>query len=486
MTLKKILFIILAAFLTLASCKVSKQNPVDFTLPGGETIKHTTVTDITADDIHWHISVLAADSMYGRKGGSPYEALAAEYIKDRFKSLGLKAFDNNYFQSVPITSRKYYQNCELYFDDYKGDYPKDFRPMIMFDSLTVSGEVAFAGYGFDSDYENLNVKGKWVMILEKSNSIVYERKATAKEKGAAGVLVVGIDGTTGDERYNLPVDSIPLIKISQELSDHLLAQAGTSVSEVSSKAMAGENQSMDIPVVVNATIKSVTPSTRSQNVVAYLEAKNSKNKDEYIVIGAHYDHLGTKTVKDDLQIFNGADDNASGVAGMLEIAEKLCSEKKLKYNILFAAFGSEELGLIGSKYFCNNPPVPLENIKLMVNMDMIGRMDSKNDVYVNTVENNDQLNAVLDKIKKSHPGINESVPLDHRLQGSDHFSFYSEHIPAISFTTGLHKDYHTPADTLDAINCRGEKRLVDFVYDFVISPAMDNCIRSFTSSGEKP
>ena len=469
---EKIPVTILAIFLLLVSCKAGKQDLVNLT--PREVIEYKTVTDITENDIRWHIGVLASDSMYGRKAGTLYETLAADYIKERFKSLGLKSFNDNYYQSVPITSRRYFQDCEINFEDYKGDYPADFRPMIMFDSLTVASEVVFAGYGNDSDYENLNVKGKWVMILEGSNSILYERKTTAKTNGALGVLAIGKDGTSGEERYVLHVDSVPIIRISQNLSDRLLAYAGTNVSEVLEKVKTGEKQNIHIPVIVNATVKSTTQWVSSQNVVAYLEASDSNNENEYIVIGAHYDHIGTKTVGDSILVCTGADDNASGVAGILEIAEKLCSEKKLKYNILFAAFGAEELGLIGSGFFCNNPPVPLERIKLMINLDMIGRMDSSNHAYISTIEPNDRLNAVADRIKDSHPDINAVISLDNHLRNTDHSSFYKKHVPAMSFTTGLHSAYHTPADTIGSINYRGEKLLLNYVYDFIKEASHNN------------
>jgi len=455
MSFKNMLLALFAISLLSVSCKVKKQDFAELTTP-----------DITANDIHWYIGVLTSDSMQGRMAGTPYEALAAGYIKEKFKSLGLKAFNDKYLQSVPIYSRSYFDHCELYFEGYKGDYPVDFRPMIMFDSLTVAGAVVFAGYGNDSDYNNFDVKGKWVMILESANSILYDKKAMAKKHGAVGLLAIGIYGTTGDERYVLPVDSTPMIKISQNFADRLLAYAGTSGSEVLPKVIAGESQNLSIPVTVHATIKSTKQQVASQNVVAYLG--DSKNENGYILIGAHYDHLGTRMVHDSLQIFRGADDNASGVAGVLEIAEKLRTAKKLKYNVIFAAFGAEELGLIGSQYFCNNPPVPIEKIKLMINMDMMGRMDSANHAYINTVAPNTEIDAILDKIKKSHSaGINPVMKLD-TLKNTDYAPFYDKKIPVISFTTGLHNAYHTPADTLGAINCKGEKLFLDYIYDFLL------------------
>ena len=486
MTLKKIPFVILVISLSLISCKVGKQDSAIPVPQEIETSKYRTVADITENDIHWHIGVLASDSMQGRKSASPYEVLAAEYIKENFKSLGLKSFNDNYFQTFNVSTRKYFDNCEFYFDRYKAEYPTDFRSMIMFDSLTITSEVVFAGFGYESDYKNINVKGKWVLILEESNSILYERKATAKTNGASGVFVVGIDGTTGAERYVLQSDSTPLIKISHNLADRLLMHAGTAVQEVLSKAKQGENQNINIPVPVTATIKSTTQATTSQNVVAYMKSNNPEYENSYIVIGAHYDHIGTKKVGDSILINNGADDNASGVAGILEIAEKLCSNKEFKYNVIFAAFGAEEMGLIGSSFFCNNSPVPLEKMKLMINLDMVGRLDSNNNVYINTGKPNDKLSTVVDVIKDSHPNINPVFSFESYMQGSDHTSFYSKKIPVLFFLTGLHDDYHKPSDKIETINYKGEKLLLDFVYDIVISPAMDDCIRSFTSSGVSP
>ena len=462
-TVKKIFLALLAISLLSVSCKVKKQDFAKFTMPDART--YTTAPDITANDIHWHISVLTSDSMQGRMAGTPYEALAAGYIKEKFKLLGLKAFNDNYLQSVPIYTRSYFDNCELYFDGCKGDYPADFRPMIMFDSLTVAGAVVFAPNGNNADFSNLDVRGKWVMVLESANSFVYDIKMAAKKRGAVGLLAIGIDSTTGNERYVLSADSTPMIKISRNFADRLLAHAGTTVSEVLAKIKTGESQSLSIPVIVHATVKSTNQQVASQNVVAYLG--DSKNENGYIVVGAHYDHLGTRIVHDSLQIFRGADDNASGVAGVLEIAEKLRTAKKLKYNVIFAAFGAEELGLFGSRYFCKNPPIPLEKVKLMINMDMMGRPDSAYHAYINTVTPNAEIAPLLDKIKKSHPGINPVMKLD-SMKNTDYAPFYEKNVPVISFTTGLHSTYHTPADTLGAINCKEEKLFLDYIYDLLL------------------
>ena len=489
MFLKNKPLIVLIISLFLISCKVKQQETVSQIGTGG--VNYTTKTDITEDDIRLHIGVLASDSLQGRGSATPNEALAAEYIKEKFKSLGLKSFDNKFIQQVPISTRKSFSNCELHFDGYIANYPSDFRSNILFDSLTVVSDVVFAGYGNDSDYENLSVENKWVMILENENSILYEKKSTAKSKGALGLLAVEKDDTSGNV-HNLtvgnvlPSDSIPLIKISHNLSNRLLAYSGANLQEVLEKAKMGENQNFNIPTTVTATIKTESRAVTSQNVIAYIESSDYEHENEYILIGAHYDHIGTQTIGDKVLVNYGADDNASGVAGMLEIAEKLLSDKNLKYNVIFVAFGAEELGLIGSSYFCKYPPVPLENIKLMINLDMIGRMDSENRVYINTGKPNEKLNTLVDLIKESHQNLNTVMSFDSFMRGSDHTPFHNRNIPVLFFVTGLHKDYHTPGDTKELINYGGQKMLLDFVYDIVISPAMDECIRSFISSSVSP
>ena len=465
---KKMLFVVLAISLSLVSCKTKEQNAGRLSAQESRSARPNTVPDIAENDVRLHIGALASDSMRGRRSASPYELKAAEYIREQFKSLGLKSFYDDYFQTVPIGSRTYFNNCTFLFDGYTGVFPTDFRPVYVFDSLTVTGRVVFAGYGLDADYADIDVKNKWALIAEDNNSMLFDRKMTAKKNGASGVLVIGLDGTTGSDRTSMPPDSAPMIKISHNLTDRLLARANTTVQDVLSNLKAGEKQRITIPVTVSATIKTAIERTISQNVVAFLETPDSGSEDMYIVIGAHHDHVGTRVAGDSLQIFYGADDNASGVAGVLELAEKLKTEKKLKYKFIFAAFGAEEMGLVGSRYFCNNPPVPLDKIKLMVNLDMIGRMDANNRVLINTITSTNRFDAVMDAVKNSHPDIKVSFAMENYLQGSDHSSFFSKNIPVLSFTTGLHSEYHTPSDTIGAINFKGQKMLLDYVYDIII------------------
>lgn len=213
--------------------------------------------------------------------------------------------------------------------------------------------------------------------------------------------------------------------------------------------------------------ESEKPLAKTSNVVAYLEGNDPILKNEYIILGAHYDHLGMggPGSKSDQKntIHYGADDNASGTAALLEIAEKVASNKQdLKRSIIFIAFGAEEQGLLGSQYFIDNPLVPLSQIKLMINMDMVGRLNEANHVYMNgagTFPNGvsfmQNLGESLNLTPVVHPGS---------VGGSDHVSFFKAGMSVLGIHTGAHPQYHTHEDTVDLINIPGEKQVSEYIY----------------------
>jgi len=216
------------------------------------------------------------------------------------------------------------------------------------------------------------------------------------------------------------------------------------------------------------------PEVKTWNVVGFIEGSDPKLKNEYIVIGAHYDHLGmgggpsSKSKK--VEIHHGADDNASGTSALLEIGEKLVANKsKLKRSVLLLAFGAEEQGLKGSRYFVENPVVPLSQIKLMLNMDMVGRLNNANQVYMGgagTFPNGQEL------MKKLGPPLGLS-PVVHAgsVGGSDHVSFYRKKVSVLGLHTGGHPQYHTPEDTIDLINFEGQKKVCEYIYNAIIEVA---------------
>lgn len=217
-----------------------------------------------------------------------------------------------------------------------------------------------------------------------------------------------------------------------------------------------------------------TPYVQTQNVIGYIEGSDPKLKEEFIVLGAHYDHLGmggaSSKKPDTTGIHYGADDNASGTAALLEIAEQLAANRKdLKRSILIIAFGAEEQGLLGSKYFTDHPLVPLSQVKLMINMDMVGRMNSEKHLYMGGAATFD---GGMELMKSLGPqiGINPIVNA-YDVGGSDHVSFYKKNVSVLGFHTGGHPQYHTPEDDRKLINIAGEKLVCDYIYKALVSVA---------------
>lgn len=213
---------------------------------------------------------------------------------------------------------------------------------------------------------------------------------------------------------------------------------------------------------------------KTSNVVAFLEGNDPILKHEYIVLGAHYDHLGMggPSSKSDQKntIHYGADDNASGTAALLEIAEKIAANKTaLKRSVIFIAFGAEEQGLLGSTYFVENPLVPLSQIKLMINMDMVGRLNTEKHVYMNGAGTFPDGVTLLQNLGESM-GLTSIVHAG-SVGGSDHVSFFKKDLSVIGIHTGAHPQYHRPEDTADLINIPGHQQVSEFIYQALMQIA---------------
>lgn len=228
------------------------------------------------------------------------------------------------------------------------------------------------------------------------------------------------------------------------------------------------------------------PVVKTCNVVGFIEGNDDSLKNEYIVLGAHYDHLGLggPSSKSDKKnaIHYGADDNASGTSALLEIAEKIASQKhKLKRSVIFIAFGAEEQGLLGSKYFVENPLVPLSQIKLMINMDMVGRMNKEKHVYMGGAGT---FPDGVDFMKTLGESLN-LTPIVHAgsVGGSDHVSFYKKGISVLGMHTGGHPQYHTPDDTIDLINFKGQKQVCDYIFKTIMKIATTDYKMRFINQG---
>jgi aminopeptidase YwaD len=216
----------------------------------------------------------------------------------------------------------------------------------------------------------------------------------------------------------------------------------------------------------------------TSNVVAEIRGTDPVLKNEYLVIGAHYDHLGMggpgsgSRQPDTIAVHNGADDNASGVAAVLELAEALEAERKsLKRSVLFVLFTAEEMGTLGSKYFVDNPIVSIKQIKYMINLDMVGRM--KTDEKAISIGGTGTAIGMEELLNKFAAGRDFTVKMNPEGYGpSDHASFYSKDIPVLFFMAGMHEDYHTPRDDANRLNYGGEKAIADYILD--VARELDN------------
>lgn len=204
---------------------------------------------------------------------------------------------------------------------------------------------------------------------------------------------------------------------------------------------------------------------KGTNVIGFL----NRNADKTIIIGAHYDHLGFgatgSLAANDHSIHNGADDNASGISSLLWLAEQLSTQKKLGVNVLFIAFSGEELGLIGSKAYCENPVIPMEKVLAMINMDMVGRLKAEKSFAISGTGTAKEWNQLLEKVKPE--GFSFTLS-ESGVGPSDHTSFYLKSIPVLHFFTGVHTDYHKPSDDSPLVNYEGIYQISGIIYNLVL------------------
>ncbi len=476
--------------------------------------------DIDAGKIRKDLYYLASDSLKGRKSGSLEGQLAAVYIRSRFDDAGLKLMSAKGFQKFDVMfSVKLGKMNEFSFNGFKGNPGVDYAPLSFSENGRLEAPVAFVGYGFNinedslkwNDYQNVDVRGKWVLILrgdpepEKTDSkfINYSEERSkvlvAKDKGASGVIFV--TGTNMDKKDTLipmlydkssATGGIPVLNVKRTVADQILAPSGAKINNLEKLLNDFRKPaSFDVPLRIKATVQVSKQQAMTENVIAMLEGSDPVLKDEYIVIGAHYDHLGLggpgsgSRVPDTVAVHNGADDNASGVTGMIALAEKYAAmPQKPKRSLIFVAFTGEETGLLGSKYFVKNCPVDLKKIKAMINLDMVGRLlpDSGN-VMISGTGTSAESMEIINAHSKDLPFTLKFSP--EGFGASDHSSFYVENIPVFFFTTGAHDDYHTPADDPEKINYEGEKQVVEFISEITTDIANRDKPLTFQEAGPK-
>jgi hypothetical protein len=448
------------------------------------------------------VKALTAPAMEGRGDGTKGLTLAARMLEKRYRQLGLKpAGSNSYFQPFTVITGAKLRSAHNRFSVDEASQKRelklnqDFVPFSFSSSDSVSAPVVFAGYGASADefgyddYVGIDVKDKIVVVLryepagfaDKANAGLTQhaqlisKAINARNHGAKALVL--INGKLGDGEEDLltrfgsvsgPENTgIVLVQVKNDVADRWFQAAGKSLADLQGQINhSTKPQSFGFPDTLRMSIHVDIETTRAtvNNVLAYLPGKT----DEYVIVGAHYDHLGRGNY-DSLapsqigQIHPGADDNASGTAGVLELARMFAPMKdQLQRGILFASFAGEELGLLGSAYWVQHPTLPLDKAVAMLNMDMIGRIkDDK--VYIGGVGTGSTLKPVIEQAASKGNFKVEYSPGGY--SASDHTSFVTKHIPVLFFFSGLHSDYHKPSDTWEKINAPSAARLVDVVAD---------------------
>ena len=426
------------------------------------------------------VYTLASDEMEGRESGTPGEEKAARYVKSSMQEVGLSPlFDGSFIQTFTFSGRLELGEDNFLIVGEEGfTVEEDFFVLSNSESTRVYAQAVYVGHGMQTDTHNdyFGLEGLEDKIFfmefflpeeldERGTSITMDMVSNkiemAIEKGAAAIVFVNTQSWRNDPSTRLgrarETAGIPIMFARDEVLEFW------------------QQQAQDEYVFLSADMQSQTYT--SMNVAGYID----NNAEQTVVIGGHFDHLGYGSSGSRSpgtgDIHYGADDNASGTAGVLEAARYLTQTDLTSNNYLFIAFGAEEKGLLGSRHFTNSDAYDMERVNYMFNYDMIGRLEDGNftlfgtgtsPMWESTIDNNayDGFN-----IRKSASGMG----------GSDHTNFYLKDIPVLFFFTGIHNDYHRPTDTPDKINYQGMREILAFSFDMIAD--LDNQDRlAFTTT----
>jgi aminopeptidase YwaD len=431
--------------------------------------------EIKAADIERHIKYLASDELEGRLAVSPGFEKAAAYVASEFKKYGLQPLGTNgYFQPFEMTAGSSYGKNNMLVVDIS-EKSLDFVRGVDYAPVPGSrhdrwgrGQLAFVGFGIKDDYVGADPSGKVVMMLvekPEGGPALSERMHAATDAGATGVILVSA-GAQGEilapMLLRFKAADVPVILITRTAAERLLG--GKKIMDLfASLNSTGKPQSF---LFANSRVRFITQMEpnrgKSKNVIGFLPGNDPAYKDQMIVLGGHLDHLGygqVGAVDGTVYIHNGADDNASGSAAVMEMAQYYSAKHTNKRGMLFICFGGEEEGLIGSNYFVHNPTVDLQKVTAMVNMDMVGRM-TDNKLSIEGVGSSQIWSKWIDEVNTDNLKISKVAA---GAGPSDHTGFYNSGIPVVFFFTNLHKDYHAYTDDWDKINYPGEVSVLHMV-----------------------
>lgn len=466
-----------------------------FIMPDGKTND----PNITASEVLEHIKYLSSDELAGRFPGTEGDKMTRDYLIKELESYGVApAGSEGFLQPFEYTSEIKLgstNKLSLTNGELVSGAGESFRPVYLSSNGTASGDVVFVGYGINApdlnynDYAGVDVKGKIALMMMYSPGYnsphdnpfsKFERlriKCTAaKEQGAIGVIVIKGPESGDDELVPLRMFGsgenlgIPVMNVKRSLVERIFPTAVKQTLEEVQKSIDSKKAPASFEYkggVSEFTTDLVYVQSKTANVIGIIEGSDPSLKNEVIVIGAHMDHLGDGQKYGSLhenhsaEIHNGADDNASGTAGVLELAEYYASRKSdLKRSIIFMWFSGEEAGLIGSAYYVKSDLFKKHNVVSMINLDMVGRL-TDNKLTIGGVGTSSVWTPLLDSLNKK---FNFAAAYTKDGFGpSDHSSFYGKEVPVLFFFTGLHKQYHRPDDDWQLINSDGEAKILEMI-----------------------
>jgi aminopeptidase YwaD len=473
-----------------------------------------------------HARYLASEELTGRGVDTPGITLARDYIAREFASYGLQPAgdDGSYLQGFDVTTGVAVNEPTSL---VLGDHPplkveREWIPLALSGSGKVEAELVFAGYGITAkeygydDYAGIDAKGKIVLVLRyepppkndrspfqkpprySRHAALRTKAINARDHGAVGMILVDLNHSEDPKADLISLKSglwrggnnIVAAQISRSVLEKWPAAQAVSLKSLKDEIDRHEKPASKIlpSARVSLQVNLAEARQRTENVVAVLPGSDPKLKDEAIVIGAHYDHLGfghfgTREPGNEGRIHYGADDNASGTAVLLQVAQRLGSSQPAPARtIVFAAFSAEELGLHGSRRYVAQAPFPLASTKTMINLDMVGRLRDRR-LTVFGARSAQELSGIIgDAARQTGLEINESDGVGR----SDHISFYNKSIPVLHFFSGSHPDYHRPSDTWDKLNIEGMAKISDLLFIAVLRLANTRAPMQFVSLPSRP
>ena len=468
-------------------CSVKKKAQSSFVFQKEATIYANTITTV---DLKKHLTILASDEFEGRETAMPGQKKAAEYIANYFEEISLKkgASDTSFFQTFPVVVKDP-SKVHIKVDGAELKFLKDFFYMGSFaDTNMINLGIAYLSYGVVgegySDYENIDVRGKIVLIKEgvpegielKGDWNNWRKKiAVAKEYGAIGIITIKEDFHARVERIKYYVQNPKM-----ELHNKGNQKKGTIIpnffiSDSVAQQYFNVNSTSKVQVLTTKVdlLLAIDQVLTSDNVLGFIEGTDKK--EEIVVITAHYDHLGY----DAGEICNGADDDGSGTVAVLELAQAFIEAKKAGHgprrSMLFMTVSGEEKGLLGSQYYTENPIYPLAKTVVDLNIDMIGRVDDQHEDnnYVYLI-GSDKISSDLHRISEKVNQDKINLKLDYTYNDesdpnrfyyrSDHYNFAKNDIPVIFYFSGIHEDYHKPTDDVDKIDFEKIEKTTKLVF----------------------